>query len=189
MHEVNVLDILVLEPGAFYVMDRGYLDFARLFQMHQAGAFFVTSAKSNMNARRVYSAKVDKEQRHHLRYSHCVERTLCSPRLPRALTAYPVQRPPDSKDVDLLDQQHGLAALNHCSFVQESLAGRVVLQMDQTAPSHQEVSGQQRERSKDANLVCRIHLCAHCHHQKGTSIERLSLHFATDLVGLDIRQN
>jgi hypothetical protein len=48
MHEVNVLDILVLEPGAFYVMDRGYLDFARLFQMHQAGAFFVTRAKSNM---------------------------------------------------------------------------------------------------------------------------------------------
>jgi hypothetical protein len=60
MHEVNVLDILVLEPGAFYVMDRGYVDFARLFQMHQAGAFFVTRAKSNMNARRVYSAKVDR---------------------------------------------------------------------------------------------------------------------------------
>jgi IS4 transposase len=60
MHEVNVLDILVLEPGAFYVMDRGYLDFSRLFQMHQAGAFFVTRAKSNMNARRVYSAKVDR---------------------------------------------------------------------------------------------------------------------------------
>ena len=41
-------------------MDRGYVDFARLFQMHQAGAFFVTRAKSNMNARRVYSAKVDR---------------------------------------------------------------------------------------------------------------------------------
>jgi hypothetical protein len=46
MHEVNVLDNLVLEPGAFYVMDPGYLDFARLFQMHQAGAFFVTRAKT-----------------------------------------------------------------------------------------------------------------------------------------------
>ena len=60
IHEVNVLDILVLEPGGFYVMDRGYVDFARLFQMHQGGAFFVTRAKSNMNARRVYSAKVDR---------------------------------------------------------------------------------------------------------------------------------
>ena len=60
MGDVNVLDILPLEAGAFYIMDRGYLDFARLYKMQQAGAFFVTRAKSNFNARRVYSAKVDK---------------------------------------------------------------------------------------------------------------------------------
>ena len=60
MGDVNALDILPLEAGAFYIMDRGYLDFARLYSMHQAGAFFVTRAKSNFNARRVYSAKVDK---------------------------------------------------------------------------------------------------------------------------------
>ena len=60
MGDVNVLDILPLEAGAFYIMDRGYLDFARLYAMHQAGAFFVTRAKSNFNARRVYSATVDK---------------------------------------------------------------------------------------------------------------------------------
>ena len=53
MGDVNVLDILPLEAGAFYIMDRGYLDFARLHTMHQAGAFFVTRAKSNFNARRV----------------------------------------------------------------------------------------------------------------------------------------
>lgn len=55
MHEVNVLDFLPIEAGAFYVMDRGYLDFARLYKMHQAGAFFVTRAKRGMDARRVYS--------------------------------------------------------------------------------------------------------------------------------------
>ena len=60
MHDVNVLDILPIEAGAFYVMDRGYVDFARLYKMHQAGAFFVTRAKSNMNARRVYSTKTDR---------------------------------------------------------------------------------------------------------------------------------
>jgi len=60
MGDVNVLDILPMEAGAFYIMDRGYLDFARLYAMHQAGAFFVTRAKSNFNARRVYSAKVEK---------------------------------------------------------------------------------------------------------------------------------
>ena len=60
MADVKVLDILPLEAGAFYIMDRGYLDFARLHAMHQAGAFFVTRAKSSMNARRVYSSPVDK---------------------------------------------------------------------------------------------------------------------------------
>ena len=60
LHDVNVLDILPLEAGAFYVMDRGYLDFARLYRLHQTGAFFVTRAKSGMDARRVYSAPVDR---------------------------------------------------------------------------------------------------------------------------------
>ena len=60
LHDVNVLDLLLPEPGAIYVMDRGYVDFARLFTLHQAGAFFVTRAKSNMDARRVYSAASDR---------------------------------------------------------------------------------------------------------------------------------
>ncbi len=55
LHDVNVLDLLPVEAGAFYVMDRGYLDFERLYTMHQAGAFFVTRAKASLDARRVYS--------------------------------------------------------------------------------------------------------------------------------------
>ena len=60
MHEVNVLDILILEAGSFYIMDRGFTDFARWFVMHQAQAFFITRAKSNLLFRRVYSRSVDK---------------------------------------------------------------------------------------------------------------------------------
>lgn len=59
-HEVNVLDMLSIEAGAFYVMDRGYLDFSRLFALHQAGAFFVTRAKRGMDAHRVYSMRADR---------------------------------------------------------------------------------------------------------------------------------
>lgn len=62
LHDVNVLDILVLEPGAFYVMDRGYLDFERLYLLHQASAFFVTRAKSNLKCRRIYSHPVDRSK-------------------------------------------------------------------------------------------------------------------------------
>ena len=60
MHEVNVLDFLPIEAGAFYVMDRGYLDFTRLYRLHQMGGFFVTRAKANTNARRIYSSPVDR---------------------------------------------------------------------------------------------------------------------------------
>ena len=60
IHEVNILDILMPEAGAFYVMDRGYIDFARLYAIHQALAFFVIRAKSNMDYRRLYSTPVDR---------------------------------------------------------------------------------------------------------------------------------
>ena len=60
IHDVNILDILVPEPGSFYIMDRGYIDFMRLYTLHSYGAFFVIRAKSNMNFRRLYSYPVDK---------------------------------------------------------------------------------------------------------------------------------
>lgn len=60
LHDVHALDMLLPEPGAIYVMDRGYVDFGRLHRMHRSGAFFVTRAKSNMKAHRVYSAATDR---------------------------------------------------------------------------------------------------------------------------------
>lgn len=60
LHEVNTLDILPLEAGAFYVMDRGYLDFARLYSISQHSSFFVIRAKSNLKCRRVYSHQIDR---------------------------------------------------------------------------------------------------------------------------------
>ena len=60
LHDVNILDLLVPEPGAFYVMDRAYVDFKRLFSLHRLGAFFVVRAKSNIKFRRRYSAAADK---------------------------------------------------------------------------------------------------------------------------------
>jgi hypothetical protein len=60
MHDVNILDQLLPEPGAFYVMDRGYVDFERLARLDDAGSFFVTRAKSNLKAQRRYSRPVDR---------------------------------------------------------------------------------------------------------------------------------
>ena len=60
MADVRVLDMLPVEAGSIYVMDRGYIDYKRLFALHQAGAFFVTRAKETMDARRVYSTPTDR---------------------------------------------------------------------------------------------------------------------------------
>jgi hypothetical protein len=60
LHDVHALDMLLPEAGAIYLMDRGYVDFARLHVLHEAGAFFVTRAKSNMDAHRVYSAPAER---------------------------------------------------------------------------------------------------------------------------------
>ena len=63
-HEVNILDELIIEPGAYYLLDRGYLDFGRLFAIHQAQAFFVTRAKHNTQFKRRYSQSVDRATVH-----------------------------------------------------------------------------------------------------------------------------
>ncbi|MBZ9731740.1 transposase, partial [Salegentibacter sp. JZCK2] len=60
VHDVNILDALTLEPGAFYIMDRAYLDFERLYHLNKCLSFFVIREKRNFNYRRVYSNKVDK---------------------------------------------------------------------------------------------------------------------------------
>ena len=60
VHEVSVLDRLLPEPGAFYIMDRGFLDFERLYRFHQAGSFFVTRGKSNLKVQRRYSHPIDR---------------------------------------------------------------------------------------------------------------------------------
>lgn len=61
-HDVNFLDQIAYEPGAYYIADKAYIDFERLFVIHEADAFFVTRAKENMNFRRIYSGKVNKSK-------------------------------------------------------------------------------------------------------------------------------
>ncbi len=60
IHDINILDYLIIEAGSFYIMDRGYLDFKRLYTLHQQRAFFITRTKSNFRYRRLYSKAVEK---------------------------------------------------------------------------------------------------------------------------------
>jgi hypothetical protein len=87
LHDVNILDDLLIEPGAYYVMDRGYLDFARLYAIHQRRAFFLTRAKVNLDYRRLESRPVDKASG--LRCDQTIR--LCGPKS-RGLYPEPLRR-------------------------------------------------------------------------------------------------
>ena len=89
LHDVHALDMLIPEPGAIYVMDRGYIDFARLHTLHQAGAFFVTRAKSNLSAHRIYSAPTDRTTGV---IAHRIGRSSHQSGLPGASAAHPLAR-------------------------------------------------------------------------------------------------
>ena len=60
VHDVNILDILIPEPGSFYIMDRGYIDYEKLYHFNQSGAFFIIRAKDNLKSVRIYSHPIDK---------------------------------------------------------------------------------------------------------------------------------
>ena len=135
LHDVNVLDLLIPEAGAFYVMDRAYLDFERLYFLHQAGSFFVTRAKSNLDARRFYSASTDRstgvicDQTIVLNgfYSSGHFRTICGVFVSKSRVR---------QNTAVSHKSSPLASINHMRTLQEPLADRTVLQMDQTTSSH-----------------------------------------------------
>ncbi len=189
VHDVNVLDLLMIEPGAFYVMDRGYLDFKRLYRVHTEGAFFVTRAKSNMNARRLYSAPVDRSTGLVCDQTIALNGFYAAQDYPAYLRRIRFNDPGTGNTLVFFDEQYATAAGDDLCVVQIPLAGRVVLQVDQAASTYHPVLRNDRECGQSAGLVCREHLPAGRHREKGASIGCVSLQFITDFVGYRFRKN
>jgi hypothetical protein len=116
LHDVNALDLLIPEAGAFYVMDRGYLDFARLYVLHQAGSFFVTRPRSNAKFRRIYSLPVDRASG--LICDQHVELTVfySSQGYPERLRRIRFKDPDTGKTFIFLTNHFGLPALSICAL-------------------------------------------------------------------------
>lgn len=143
LHDVNWLDDLPVEPGSIYVMDRGYLDFARLFSLHQQHAIFVIRAKGNLEFRRLYSTPVDK-----------AAGVQCDQRI--VLTGYYSSQgyPEQLRRIRIFD-----ACDYGCQVISRPMAGGVILQMDQAASPHQGVLRHIRQCSQDANLDRHLGVC------------------------------
>ena len=122
LHDVHALDMLVPEAGAIYVMDRGYIDFGRLCGLHQAGAFFVTGAKTNLHAHRVYSASTNRTSGvMPTKPSHWTAPAVgqdC-----RASAAHPFQGSRDRHEAGVPHQSDHLAGVNDLRPLQKPLEG------------------------------------------------------------------
>jgi hypothetical protein len=115
-HDVNVLDLLIPEAGAFYVMDRGYLDFARLYTLHQSGGFFVTRAKRNMNFQRVHSAPIDRSTGLICDQSITLNNFYASQGYPGQLRRVRYKDPVTEKSLAFLTNHFGIPALSVCAL-------------------------------------------------------------------------
>ena len=116
LHDVHALDMLRPEPGAIYVMDRAYMDFARLHVMHQAGAFFLTRAKSNLDAHRIYSAPTDKDAGVICDHTIALDGYLTRQHYPAHLRRIRFKDPETGRTLVFLTNQMTLPALTICAL-------------------------------------------------------------------------
>jgi hypothetical protein len=116
MADVHALDMLIPEPGAIYVMDRGYIDYTRLYALHQAGAFFVTRAKSNLLAHRVYSAATDRSTGVIADQTIALDGVVTSNAYPAMLRRIRLRAPNTGKTLIFLTNQTTLPALTVCAL-------------------------------------------------------------------------
>jgi hypothetical protein len=114
--DVNVLDLLIPEAGAFYVMDRGYLDFARLYGLHQSGGLFITRAKRNMNFRRVRSTPIDRSTGLICDQSVTLNNFYASQGYPGQLRRVRYKDPETEKSLVFLTNHFGIPALSVCAL-------------------------------------------------------------------------
>ena len=151
LHDVNVLDILLPEAGAFYIMDRGYVDFKRLFTLHIAGAFFVIRAKSNTRYQRRYSRPVDKTAGVRCDQTVTLTGFTTANDYPQPLRRIRYHDEKTGKTFNFLTNNFALPAQTTAELYRYRWH---VLQMDQTAPAYQIVFRHLREHSEDSNIDC-----------------------------------
>lgn len=123
MHDVHALDMILPEAGAIYVMDRGYVDFARLYGLHQAGAFFVTRAKIQPQCSSGVFGRRRPHDRRHRRSDNHARRALHEQRLSDASPEGTVQRSQNWKDAGVSYQPNSLTGIDDLRLIQKPLAG------------------------------------------------------------------
>jgi IS4 transposase len=185
LHDVNVLDVLVPEAGAIYVMDRGYVDFERLHALHQASAFFVTRAKSNTRMRRVYSTPTDRDTGIICDQSVVLTGVTSHTNYPEHLRRIRFKDPESGKTLIFLTNSFTLPAATICAFYKSRWQVELFFKW---IKQHLRIKVLRhiRECGEVANLDRRLGLCPSGYRQKAPQPRCLALHVATDLFSYSV---
>ena len=188
IHEVNILDQLVWEPGAIYLMDRGYLDFSRLYRIHQSGAFFVTRTKKRFDCQRLYSHPVDKTTGWHGDQIVTLNHPVPKRGYPERLRRIRYDDAASQKRLVFLTNNCLLPALT-IAELSLSLAGGVILSMDQATPANQSLLRNFRACRQNSGLDRHLSLRARRDPQKTSQLGPQSALDSTDSQRLTFREN
>src|ERR1700686_3069395 len=178
LHDVHALDLLLPEAGAIYVMDRGYVDFARLRGLHLRRRLLRRPRQIEHECpSRLFGADRPGDG-DHLRSDHRARRSLHQPALPRTPAAHPVARCRVGENPGVPHQSVRFAGHDRLRPLQEPMAGRAVLQVDQAASADQAVLRDIRKRGENPDLDRRLGLRPRRHRQEAPQARSLALHIA-----------
>jgi len=189
VHDVNVLDLIQPEAGAFYVMDRGYIDFERLYRFKLELAFFRRAHQEQRASPAPLLASCGEGIRCALGSDRRARVVRIGFGLSRCAAQGCLRRCGNRQAAGVLEQQIRTARGNHRRHLQATLAGGVVLQMDQATPAHQSLLRNQRERRENPNMDRCIGLCAGCHRAQTARTEDQPLPNPTGSLPNSIREN
>jgi hypothetical protein len=191
LHDVNVLDILVPEPGAFYIMDRGYLDFGRLFSMDQAGAFFVIRAKSNTVYQRRYSHPVSSvDQASGVKCDQTIVLTGVKAKddYPLPLRRIKYHDSKTDKTFNFLTNNFTIPAQTVADLYRYRWQVELFFKWIKQHLRIKAFFGT-TECSEESDLDCHLGLRARRHHQKAAQARNRALHNSTDFEPYPFREN
>ena len=189
LHDVHALDLLNPEAGAIYVMDRGYIDFAHLYVLHQAGAFFVTRAKSNLDAHRVYSAPTDRATGIIADQTIALDGYSTSKDNPVHLRRVRFKDAASGKRLVFLTNHFTPPAALICDLYKSRWQVELFFKWIKAASSDQAVLRHVGQRGEDANMDRGFRLRPGCHRQEAPRLGGLALHFAPGFLGHPLREN
>ena len=188
-HDVNVLDRMIPEPAAIYVMDRACLDLETALRTGSSRRVLCHTGQVEYQPPARLFGTERSSPRHYLRSDGSTNGFLQSTELPRSSAAHSLPRYRNEPDPGVSNQSVRPSACDNLRSVQGTLESGIIFQMDQAAPAYQEVLRHLRKCRESTNLGGRVRLLAGRHRQKTIEPGGFALHFVTDLIAHAIREN